>query len=469
MLAEQRQAEKQKEVSERTATQLAQKQEEAAKRRLKVDGDLAKAEPALEAAQESVSGIRREQLNELRGYATPPAAVRVALEPVIALITRTPAKPEWADVKAWLRREDFIRSIMQFDKDDIAPKVKTFLQANYLNDETAFDPQRIMAASRAAGPLALWVKSIVEYSSVFHSIAPLRAELHKLEEETARMREEQQALDAKITELESSIEGLKAEYATLIARAESIKTDMKAVQEKVGRSVQLLSNLSSERARWEESSKSFVTQMACLVGDCLFTAAFLAYIGFFDHYYRRYLQTEWRDAIDAINLKRRPELRFAEFLSSPSERLEWEKQGLPSDELCVENALIMKNYNRYPLVIDPSDQALKFVMNHYSSRKIQRTSFADEGFMKHLETAIRFGLPLLVQDVEKIDPILNSVLNKEVQRAGGRVLIRVGDSEIDYSEAFVLYMLTRDPNAAFSPDLCSRVTFVNFTVTPSSL
>ena len=223
-----------------------------------------------------------------------------------------------ADVKAWLRREDFIRSIMQFDKDDIAPKVKTFLQANYLNDETAFDPQRIMAASRAAGPLALWVKSIVEYSSVFHSIAPLRAELHKLEEETARMREEQQALDAKITELESSIEGLKAEYATLIARAESIKTDMKAVQEKVGRSVQLLSNLSSERARWEESSKSFVTQMACLVGDCLFTAAFLAYIGFFDHYYRRYLQTEWRDAIDAINLKRRPELRFAEFLSSSS-------------------------------------------------------------------------------------------------------------------------------------------------------
>lgn len=89
--------------------------------------------------------------------------------------------------------------------------------------------------------------------------------------------------------------------------------------------------------------------------------------------------------------------------------------------------------------------------------------------MKNLETAIRFGLPLLVQDVEKIDPILNGVLNKEVQKAGGRILIRVGDQEIDYSESFVLYMITRDPNAAFTPDLCSRVTFVNFTVTPSSL
>lgn len=30
-------------------------------------------------------------------------------------------------------------------------------------------------------------------------------------------------------------------------------------------------------------------------------------------------------------------------------------------------------------------------------------------------------------------------------------------------------MFTRDANAKFTPDLCSRVTFVNFTVTPSSL
>lgn len=30
-------------------------------------------------------------------------------------------------------------------------------------------------------------------------------------------------------------------------------------------------------------------------------------------------------------------------------------------------------------------------------------------------------------------------------------------------------MITRDSNAKFTPDLCSRVTFVNFTVTPSSL
>jgi len=50
MLKEQRQAEKQKDTSERTATKLVLKQEEIAKRKLKVDADLGKAEPALLAA-----------------------------------------------------------------------------------------------------------------------------------------------------------------------------------------------------------------------------------------------------------------------------------------------------------------------------------------------------------------------------------------------------------------------------------
>jgi dynein heavy chain 1 len=50
-----------------------------------------------------------------------------------------------------------------------------------------------------------------------------------------------------------------------------------------------------------------------------------------------------------------------------------------------------------------------------------------------------------------------------------RVLVRVGDQEIDFNQNFVLFMMTRNGEAKFTPDLCSRVTFVNFTVTQSSL
>lgn len=37
------------------------------------------------------------------------------------------------------------------------------------------------------------------------------------------------------------------------------------------------------------------------------------------------------------------------------------------------------------------------------------------------------------------------------------------------SPQFVVIMVTRNPLARFTPDLCSRVTLVNFTVTPASL
>jgi len=64
---------------------------------------------------------------------------------------------------------------------------------------------------------------------------------------------------------------------------------------------------------------------------------------------------------------------------------------------------------------------------------------------------------------------MNSVLNKEMKKVGGRLVIQVGDKEIACNGELTLFMFTRNAEAKFTPDLCSRVTFVNFTVTPSSL
>lgn len=73
------------------------------------------------------------------------------------------------------------------------------------------------------------------------------------------------------------------------------------------------------------------------------------------------------------------------------------------------------------------------------------SSFLDDAFRKNLESSLRFGNPLLVQDVESYDPILNPVLNKELRRTGGRVLITIGDQDIDLSPAFTIFLSTRDP------------------------
>lgn len=60
----------------------------------------------------------------------------------------------------------------------------------------------------------------------------------------------------------------------------------------------------------------------------------------------------------------------------------------------------------------------------------------------------------LIQDVENYDPIVNPVLNREVRRTGGRVLITLGDQDIDLSPSFTIFMSTRDPTVS-TPNIIS--------------
>ena len=125
-----------------------------------------------------------------------------------------------------------------------------------------------------------------------------------------------------------------------------------------------------------------------------------------------------------------PEIQLTPlYLSTADERMSWRKATLPDDQLCIENATMLKRYNRYPLIIDPSGQATQFLLKMYAHERIVQTSFLDEAFRKNLESAIRFGQPLLIQDVEHYDPILNPVLNYEVRKTGGRTLITIAQCE----------------------------------------
>lgn len=300
-------------------------------------------------------------------------------------------------------------------------------------------------------------------------VEPLREELRSLESQAEVNKKNAEEMKALVAQLEQSIAAYKEEYAQLISQAQAIKTDLENVQAKVDRSIALLKSLNNERERWECTSETFKSQMSTIIGDVLLSAAFIAYGGYFDQHYRTNLFVTWCQHLQTANIQYRQDIARTEYLSNPDERLRWQANALPSDDLCTENAIMLKRFNRYPLIIDPSGQATSFLLNEYAGKKITKTSFLDDSFRKNLESALRFGNPLLVQDVENYDPILNPVLNKELRRTGGRVLISLGDQDIDLSPSFVIFLSTRDPTVEFPPDICSRVTFVNFTVTRSSL
>ncbi|OQE44831.1 hypothetical protein PENCOP_c002G07590 [Penicillium coprophilum] len=467
MVADQQEAEQRKHVSLEVQAALEIQEKEVATRKEVVLHDLARAEPAVLEAQKSVSNIKRQHLTEVRSMGNPPASVRLALEAVCTLLGHT--VDSWKTIQGLIRRDDFIASIVNYDNErQMTRRHRTKMQNEFLSKED-FTYERVNRASKACGPLVQWVEAQVNYSAILDRVGPLRDEVDQLEEQALQTKAEAQAIENTINDLESSIATYKAEYAALISETQAIKTEMNRVQFKVDRSVRLLDSLSSERERWEDGSKSFETQISTLVGDVLIAAAFLAYAGLYDQQFRKAMAEDWVHQLGASGIDFKPHNPITEYLSNADERLTWQSHSLPVDDLCTENAIILKRFNRYPLIVDPSGRITEFLQKESKDRKLTVTSFLDDSFVKQLESALRFGNPILIQDAEHLDPILNHVLNKEYQKTGGRVLIQLGKQEIDFSPSFKLFLSTRDPSASFPPDICSRTTFVNFTVTQSSL
>ncbi|XP_048259760.1 cytoplasmic dynein 1 heavy chain 1-like isoform X2 [Haliotis rufescens] len=466
MVKDQQEAERKKVTSQEIQQALIVQTKNINEKKTFVKQDLAQVEPAVIEAQAAVKSIKKQHLVEIRSMGNPPPVVKLALEGICLLLGENTT--DWKAIRAVVMKDSFITNIVNMKTDDISDDIRSKMKSKYLANPE-YNYEKINRASLACGPMVKWAIAQINYAEMLKRVEPLRNELQALEDQAKENRMKGEEVNKLIIDLEGSISKYKEEYAQLISQAQAIKADLAAVEAKVERSVALLNSLSSEKQRWEAGSETFKNQIATIIGDVLLSSAFMAYGGYFDQSMRHNLFTSWCTHLQKAMILFRNDLARTEYLSNADERLRWQANSLPTDDLCTENAIMLKRFNRYPLIIDPSGQATEFIMKEYRDRKITKTSFLDDAFRKNLESALRFGNPLLVQDVESYDPILNPVLNRELRRTGGRVLITLGDQDIDLSPSFTIFLSTRDPNVEFPPDICSRVTFVNFTVTRSSL
>lgn len=58
-------------------------------------------------------------------------------------------------------------------------------------------------------------------------------------------------------------------------------------------------------------------------------------------------------------------------LGEPVKVREWLLAGLPNDSLSIDNAIVVANARRWPLMIDPQGQANKWIKNQERSSNLQ--------------------------------------------------------------------------------------------------
>ncbi|KAI8894261.1 dynein heavy chain and region D6 of dynein motor-domain-containing protein [Globomyces pollinis-pini] len=423
--------------------------------------DLDEAIPALNAATKALENINRKDLNEIKSYAKPPPLVEKTMEAVMVL---KKCEPTWDEAKRQLGNPNFIKQLVGFDKDNISDKILKRI-SQVCADEN-FQPDIVGRVSIASKSLCMWVRAMETYGIIFRQVAPKKEKLRMATETLEKKQKTLREAKAKLQEIQDKLLDLKNQYDEKAELKERLRIESEQTELKLTRAEKLVSGLAGERDRWEKSIKKYEEAMKFLPGDCLLAAAFMSYAGPFNTAYRQHLVNGvWINQIKALELPFSPDFSFDVFIGKPTDIRDWNIQGLPSDAFSAENGIIVTRGRRWPLMIDPQGQANNWIRNMEKKRDLKVIDLKQHDFLRTLENAIQFGLPVILQGIlEVIDPALDPILNKSVVKKGGILTMKLGEKEIEYNPEFRFYITTKMPNPKYSPEVFAKVTIVNFAV-----
>jgi len=432
-------------------------------RRKGIEEELSEIQPLIDSARKAVGQIKSDNLNEIRALKSPPDAIRDVLEGVLRLMGQ--GDTSWQSMKKFLASRAVKDEIINFDARRVTPANRKSVQDLINSKASSFEHQNIYRVSVAAAPLAAWVKANVKFSMVLERIAPLERDLEDLNASLEESKQKLQQCEVDLKHLDQEVMKLKTEFAKRTSEAEELKIGLKKATDQLEAAEGLLGKLGGEKERWQEQVNSLEHELKALPLNTVASAGFITYLPNLSERQREEMLGKWCAYMqcERFDLKR--------FMSTESEMLTWKANGLPGDDLSMENAVVLLNSKRQcPLIIDPGTQASSWLKKELSGDKpVETLTTHDARFTTQLELAVRFGKVLVVEEVDRIEPLMYPLLRRDLTRQGMRLMVQVGDKVVDYNESFRLFLVTRNPYPVIPPDASPLIAQVNFSVTRGGL
>jgi len=316
----------------------------------------------------------------------------------------------------------------------------------------------------------MWVHSMHIYDEVAKDVGPKRVRLAEMNEILNAANLKLATKQAELKAVVDKVDALKKKCDDTVAEKEAVTQEIERTKQRLTRAEKLTVGLADELVRWKETVKLAGDKARKLIGDVFLASAAISYYGAFTGDFRKKLMIQWKKYIDSKNVPGSETCTLISALSEPVRVREWQINGLPSDSVSTGNAIMVERGLRWPLLIDPQEQAKRWIKKSESKNELMCSPMNDANLLRTLETGVRTGKPLLLEDIgEEINLMLDPILLKQSFKQSGRVLIHLGDSDVDYDDKFRFYMTTKLHNPHYTPEVCIKVTVINFTVTQSGL
>jgi dynein heavy chain len=434
--------------------------------------ELDQAMPAYYSAVKALQTLDKKSITEVKSYVNPPEMVAVTMEAVCILLG---VKPEWKEAKTLLNDMQFLERLMDYDKDSISPviirKLKKFV------DDPRFQPKKVGKVSDACRCLCAWALAMYKYDNVVKTIEPKRQALGEAEERLGIVEKELTDKQAELSKIEISLAKLEAQYTESTKKKADLETQIELAETQLLRANRLTSSLSDEKIRWHAEAENLKVKIGALPGNVAVAAASIAYLGAFTSPFRISLSKNWITMLSENGVpitkptsENRGEVTLSSVLGKPVVIRQWGLDGLPADSFSTENGIMAtENRERWPLMIDPQRQANRWVRQTYKNDNLCVVKPNANDLLRALESAIRFGAPVLLEDVPEkgLDGVLDPILLRQFsQGPGGQMCVQIGDAnDVPWDPNFKLFCTTRLANPHFLPEMCIKVSLVNFAIT----
>ncbi|PRP82215.1 dynein-1-alpha heavy chain, flagellar inner arm I1 complex, partial [Planoprotostelium fungivorum] len=434
-------------------------------KKTEAESSLEAALPMVAEARAALQNLSKADVTELRSFATPHKAVQLVAQCVCILLGLKDAS--WKGAKTMMASTGFLNQLTDLNPDTISEKQVKAVKDLLKKIDAGTQMESI---SIAGNGLNVWVLAMIKYYNVAKSVIPKRKNVEMAQKNQMQNERDLDQIKSEITALSEELFTLEAQYAKGSAEQAELREQAELMEKRLVAASKLISGLGTERVRWAKEMEVLSDKKHRLVGDSLVAAAFLSYAGPFNFELRKEMMQMWKDDVIGKNIPLSDQYKVEDLLTDQVEISKWMSEGLPNDELSVQNGLVTTRASRWPLCIDPQMQAVNWIIKKEAKHKLVIRTFHDADFAKQLELSITFGVPMLIEGVDEyIDPLLDVVLDKNIKVIGSRKIIRLGDKEVDWNDNFRLYMTTKIGNPNYAPGIFGKTMVVNFNVTQLGL